>query len=537
LSHCSLLDYLGFQYKPSKNIYPAREVEYIGFVINSEKRHVSITPDRAAKLIDAIDDFEASSNASPPTRRELAGLIGQLQWVAQIAHGGQHHLQACYRARDAFLASDAARWEGMTLTAAARARVQWAAHVRVAVDADVHKELRFWRELLTSRPRRRLYLNNLTVANGFWDGEIAETDEHLDRDGGDGVSAEDVEVFTGDAAGNAGGGWWRTRRMAVPFPLSERAPLKSSNFRELKTALAMLERWGPQLRGRRILVRTDNMTTMKVINKLTTASADLKPLAERIYALATEFDIDVRARHIPGLKNILADRLSRELFLRAGDSGDIMLRRDEFAAIQRMQPRPFDMDACSDALGDNAHCECYFSFLDSCLEHSWKGKSVWCFPETHMIESTLRHFNAHFTSSPTDTSAAFLLPFWPQAPWWRLLRDFRVDAQYAKGAELFTEPGPPAQSQTAVPTRITSAATNYPMVVVSRPPVAYGRGGGATARSWSSGAAGAAARDRSGLERLALRERPLLTGYGSVDQGVVHRMPSRPVSRMRRPVH
>ena len=150
-----------------------------------------------------------------------------------------------------------------------------------------------------------------------------------------------MTVFTGDAAGNMGGGWWRHKRMAFVFPDDERAPCKSSNFRELKLAVAMVERWGAANSNGRILIRTDNTTTAAVVNKLVTDSPDLSPLCQRLIDVSREHNVDVKARHIPGLKNILADRLSRELFLHTRDTSDLMLRPDEYqAAVQQTGPRP-----------------------------------------------------------------------------------------------------------------------------------------------------------------------------------------------------
>ena len=82
-----LLTYLGFTFKPSKNIEPARVVEFIGFVIDSREQHVTIGGERADKLLAAIDEFEAGCVHSDPSRRDLAALTGKLQWVAPFNPG------------------------------------------------------------------------------------------------------------------------------------------------------------------------------------------------------------------------------------------------------------------------------------------------------------------------------------------------------------------------------------------------------------------------------------------------------------------
>ena len=154
----------------------------------------------------------------------------------------------------------------------------------------------FAKHLLTM-PGAPLYLDNTDVANGLWLGHITESDDVLDAEGIHGATALDVEVLTGDAAGRMGGGWWRTERMAFEFPIEQQAPNSSSNFREFATSVQMLKHWGEQLRGRRVLIRTDNITTAACINKRSSKFDTLRPLVQELLAVTKEFDLDVRASH------------------------------------------------------------------------------------------------------------------------------------------------------------------------------------------------------------------------------------------------
>ena len=92
---------MGLEDKPSKRSAPATELDILGFRVDTVAETVSVIAERCAALVAEIDEFLADS-ADSVGRREIAGLIGRLQWIAQIATGGQLHLRQCYRARDAF---------------------------------------------------------------------------------------------------------------------------------------------------------------------------------------------------------------------------------------------------------------------------------------------------------------------------------------------------------------------------------------------------------------------------------------------------
>jgi hypothetical protein len=102
--------------------------------------------------------------------------------------------------------------------------------------------------------------------------------------------------------------------------------------------------------------------------------------------------------------------------------------------------RAFDVDACADPIGRNAHCTRFWSVVDSMTSHSWRGLHVWCNPDWRLATDALRHFHDESGRAPDTTSAVFLLPAWPSAPWWRLLRDGQLLAYFPPDSDLFTAP-------------------------------------------------------------------------------------------------
>ena len=84
------------------------------------------------------------------------------------------------------------------------------------------------------------------------------------------------------------------------------------NFLELKAVQLALLFWILKLRGLHVLVELDNSTAVAYVNKQSGAhSILLCRLAKQILLLCRVEGIVLRAKHIPGSRNVLADSLSR----------------------------------------------------------------------------------------------------------------------------------------------------------------------------------------------------------------------------------
>jgi len=66
----------------------------------------------------------------------------------------------------------------------------------------------------------------------------------------------------------------------------------------------VLQHFKPLIRGRHVLVRSDNSTTVAYINRQGgVRSAALLTTVEKLWLWASEVVLSLRALHIPGLKN------------------------------------------------------------------------------------------------------------------------------------------------------------------------------------------------------------------------------------------
>ena len=84
------------------------------------------------------------------------------------------------------------------------------------------------------------------------------------------------------------------------------------NVLELKAAFLALRRFKDQCQDKTVLVATDNSTVVAYINKQgATHSAEMCALLWRIMTWCHHSHITLKARHIPGCLNVMADLLSR----------------------------------------------------------------------------------------------------------------------------------------------------------------------------------------------------------------------------------
>ena len=69
--------------------------------------------------------------------------------------------------------------------------------------------------------------------------------------------------------------------------------------------------WGYKMRNKRITFYTDNAALVDIINKATSRDVIVMIFVRRLVLACLKYNILFCARHVPGVKNVLADSLSR----------------------------------------------------------------------------------------------------------------------------------------------------------------------------------------------------------------------------------
>ena len=84
------------------------------------------------------------------------------------------------------------------------------------------------------------------------------------------------------------------------------------NQLEMKAVMLTVRHFLPQLRGHTVLFRSDNTTVVQCINKQgSTKYVQMCYQTSDLWHLALENNITLKASHVAGSRNILADNLSR----------------------------------------------------------------------------------------------------------------------------------------------------------------------------------------------------------------------------------
>lgn len=115
--------------------------------------------------------------------------------------------------------------------------------------------------------------------------------------------------------------WPHTHRVGATFSGSyseEHAELHTSHTQiswcELLAVLAALHTYAPLLRDQCVLFLVDNEGDVAIINRQATRNSLLADLLRRLYTVSLAYNITVKAKHRPGVDNVLADFLSRPEF-------------------------------------------------------------------------------------------------------------------------------------------------------------------------------------------------------------------------------
>ena len=118
----------------------------------------------------------------------------------------------------------------------------------------------------------------------------------------------DFTIFT-DASNQGWGAHMGDSKISGTWTLTDRK--LHINCLEFKAVTFALQHWAPLLQGRQVMVATDNLTVVSYTNKQGgTRSSTLLRLTVDLFLWLESQGIIVRARHIPGCLNVIADHLS-----------------------------------------------------------------------------------------------------------------------------------------------------------------------------------------------------------------------------------
>jgi hypothetical protein len=267
----------GLEINETKTEGPTQKLTFLGLGLDSVTQTVFVPKDKLSDLFSIIGTVRGKDTV---TRYQMQSLVGKFSFVATALPGARPFFRHLIDASSGL----ASRHSRVTMTAATR------------------DDLDSWSHWLTN-----------------WNGQRSW------------VRGESI-VITHDASGGAQGGFgFFLKSLPADFSpshlpdalregngfagvFSDEDSLlneRSIQYGELFAMATSVAMFAPYLKGRAVLLETDNETDVHIINRQSTACPDLLRLLRYIYATCAHYNIDIWAKHVAGANNVLADYLSR----------------------------------------------------------------------------------------------------------------------------------------------------------------------------------------------------------------------------------
>ena len=191
------------------------------------------------------------------------------------------------------------------------------------------------------------------------------------------------------------------------------------NFLELYAVFLTLRKLKPKPRSHIHLIM-DNMTGVACLRRGGSRSPILNQILKRIFVLQTQMSWHFSVTHLAGVRNVIADSLSRD----STHEGEWSLSRDAFHQVRSEVP---DLQVDLFASATNHKLASYVSLdLDPLASGSdafqldWnRWDRIYLFPPVSVLMKILAPLRAF------EGTAALIAPLWPASPWFNGLMDLQ----------------------------------------------------------------------------------------------------------------
>lgn len=264
---------LGLRLQEIKIMPPAQRMPFMGILMDSVARRMSLPPHKGAnysRVIDRVLDDHDNCHLLVST---LESLVGKLGHSCEVVLAGRARL---YRIRKCLPPSPHGhqkkrRGHSSGLTTLTPGAIE---------------DLVWWREQLAADAHAKVWMP-------FWSSQPPVL----------------CSIYS-DASGDVGYGLVMGERVIQGLWQPD-VKSKSSGYKELIPILLALELLGPEANGRVVIITTDNLANVFAINKGQCKSEDSFPLLFRIMELAASRQIYLVADWVPREHNVFQDVISK----------------------------------------------------------------------------------------------------------------------------------------------------------------------------------------------------------------------------------
>jgi hypothetical protein len=253
-------DYLGIPMAPDKTVGPSTTLSFAGIELDTIVMEARLPLDKLEKTTNLLSDFLRRKKV---TLKEVQSLCGLLNFACAVVSPGRAFLRRL-----------------IDLTIGVHAP-----HHFIRLNKEVKADLNIWQNFLAEFNGKCFFLDD------NWN------------------TSPQLNLYT-DAAGSLGFGaifgnhWcygaWPSSWLSYNIAVLEFYPIVLS-----------LYLWGHHMQNQSILFFTDNEALVSVINKQTCRDKTLMFFVRKMVLICLKRNILFKAKHIPGVKNKLADALSR----------------------------------------------------------------------------------------------------------------------------------------------------------------------------------------------------------------------------------
>ena len=264
----------GLRINDAKTEGPVQDIEFLGLGLTSVEQVVYLPSSKASELHSIIGTMAGAARA---TKRQLQSLVGKFSFAAAVLPGARPFFRSLIDAT-----------KGVS-----------GAFQSVALTPSMHADLAMWRRFL-----------------GEWSGRSkwrrADASAVLHHDASKSGFGFFLSNYSGDVArlperlrpGSAFAGFFSEDELRGPVA-------HSIQWAELFSIAFSMTLYAPYLRDSAVTAFTDNIADVHIINRQSTKQPSLLVLLQVIYRMCAEYNIDIRAVHVAGEENVVADHLSR----------------------------------------------------------------------------------------------------------------------------------------------------------------------------------------------------------------------------------
>lgn len=252
-----LLRRLGFSINYKKIEGPSNVLTFLGISLNTLNMTLELPETKLCSF--KCDLMEFRSNVKV-TKRQIQSILGKVNWATQCIYGGRFHMR---RLLDK-MCSLKKPWHRSRVTKDMKADIDW------------------WIQFMDT-------FNGLTPM----------------------VECRPAAPVCIDACNVGAGAYYSGMCLYTPWSAWEGTYPLHINMKEVLALEPAANCWAPFWTNKKIFVHTDNITAASIINKGMAKEKVVMNSLRRIFWLSAKFNFRLQAVYYPGIRNVLADCISR----------------------------------------------------------------------------------------------------------------------------------------------------------------------------------------------------------------------------------